>query len=496
LALVLARILAGLVLAPAAAAASFDSAGRHGTVEFDAGPAVHGYRVHVAATEFKRTQAGTVTITLTRRSGASMQSHQWLFTGRSAPRVDISLTRATVKGDFGPFGKLNIRIRGTGKTRHTALVPPSSAYSACTSAGRQAERAARVTGTLSLHLDQGLFRGVRARGFSGGRAIDTPRYRCKPVPADRAGTAVTLAGGDFSAFQLKPGGSVTESVRVERRQDTPTAPSTDDGKVQSVHTISVGGLPASALRRAGDLSSATVRAGGAWLSGSVRYTAHTPPGDQSTQGIGAGDFAAHFDSLGTLDPLDTAVQLSLRDETYVAPAKPAGVQWHATDLTGTTAAHDLGFDNDTVYAAGQTATSQTWDFGDGTHATIAGAAPHTTHTYATYGSYDVTLTVTLPDGQLASKTRTVESPDVPPQPAWIDTSASAHAGDEIAFAGFVDDPDSTTFTWLWSFGDGTTSNVMNPTHLYPDAGTYLVSLRVTDEGGAGGMTTMPVTIAP
>lgn len=34
-------------------------------------------------------------------------------------------------------------------------------------------------------------------------------------------------------------------------------------------------------------------------------------------------------------------------------------------------------------------------------------------------------------------------------------------------------------TVLWTFGDGTTSTVVNPTHLYASAGTYTVSLTVT-----------------
>lgn len=37
--------------------------------------------------------------------------------------------------------------------------------------------------------------------------------------------------------------------------------------------------------------------------------------------------------------------------------------------------------------------------------------------------------------------------------------------------------------WLWSFGDGTTSTLQNPTHFYPSAGTYTVILTVTTFGG-------------
>ena len=35
-------------------------------------------------------------------------------------------------------------------------------------------------------------------------------------------------------------------------------------------------------------------------------------------------------------------------------------------------------------------------------------------------------------------------------------------------------------TWLWSFGDGSTSTVQNPSHIYSAAGTFTVSLTVTN----------------
>jgi len=39
------------------------------------------------------------------------------------------------------------------------------------------------------------------------------------------------------------------------------------------------------------------------------------------------------------------------------------------------------------------------------------------------------------------------------------------------------------YTWHWDFGDGATSNLQNPTHVYDKAGTYTVTLTVTDANG-------------
>ncbi|HEU4662649.1 MAG TPA: protease pro-enzyme activation domain-containing protein, partial [Dokdonella sp.] len=54
-------------------------------------------------------------------------------------------------------------------------------------------------------------------------------------------------------------------------------------------------------------------------------------------------------------------------------------------------------------------------------------------------------------------------------------------------ANFTDsssDSDGTIASRSWTFGDGGTSTATNPSHTYASAGTYSVSLTVTDNGGA------------
>ncbi|MFD1247604.1 PKD domain-containing protein [Nocardioides ginsengisoli] len=57
------------------------------------------------------------------------------------------------------------------------------------------------------------------------------------------------------------------------------------------------------------------------------------------------------------------------------------------------------------------------------------------------------------------------------------------------------DADGTVVTWAWDFGDNTTGSGITPNHVYATPGTYQVKLTVTDDDGATGTVTQPVTIA-
>jgi PKD repeat protein len=56
------------------------------------------------------------------------------------------------------------------------------------------------------------------------------------------------------------------------------------------------------------------------------------------------------------------------------------------------------------------------------------------------------------------------------------------------------DPDGQVVSWAWTFGDGATGTGRTAAHTYAGAGTYDVTLVVTDDKGATATTTVPVTV--
>lgn len=123
-----------------------------------------------------------------------------------------------------------------------------------------------------------------------------------------------------------------------------------------------------------------------------------------------------------------------------------------------------------------------WDFGDSS----SGSGVNPTHVYAAGGTYTVTLTVN--DGKVDSEpsttTATIEEiNDAPVADAGPDQSASI--GGTVIFDGSGSyDIDDGIASYEWDFGDETSgSGGLSTSHVYSAAGTYNITLTVTDVGG-------------
>ncbi|MDF1565123.1 MAG: PKD domain-containing protein [Deltaproteobacteria bacterium] len=137
-----------------------------------------------------------------------------------------------------------------------------------------------------------------------------------------------------------------------------------------------------------------------------------------------------------------------------------------------------------------------WDFGDGAP---AGSGPTVSHTYGSNGVYTVTLTVTDDRGLTGTDTTAVVigggASNLPPT-ADAGASYAAELGSAITFDGSgSSDADGSIASYSWDLGDGNTATGVGPTHTYSAAGSYLVTLTVTDDDGATATDTTLATVS-
>jgi PKD repeat protein len=80
-------------------------------------------------------------------------------------------------------------------------------------------------------------------------------------------------------------------------------------------------------------------------------------------------------------------------------------------------------------------------------------------------------------------------------PASVQAKADFTYEQTIQFTGTATDADGDAIaTWSWTFGDGATSALQNPTHRYPNGGTFTVTLTVTDARGVSGSVSKTITV--
>jgi len=123
-------------------------------------------------------------------------------------------------------------------------------------------------------------------------------------------------------------------------------------------------------------------------------------------------------------------------------------------------------------------TSWSWDFGDGE----TSAEQHPSHTYQTADTFNVSLTVTGPGGEdTMTRENYIRISDPPPVADFTADTTQGQWPFDVSFSDLSNGPVST---WLWDFGDGSTSTEQNPSHTYQDADTLNVTLIATGPGGA------------
>jgi gliding motility-associated-like protein len=136
-----------------------------------------------------------------------------------------------------------------------------------------------------------------------------------------------------------------------------------------------------------------------------------------------------------------------------------------------------------------------WNFGDPDSNSNTSQIDQPTHVYNNDGSYDVSLSITTAEGCVTDTVLT-DFVDVFPLP-----NANFDLNPEVvnllsADIEFTDLSAGNIVNWNWNFGDGESSNVQNPSHLYGDTGTFSIRLLVTTDKGCTDETVRQVIVEP
>jgi len=159
---------------------------------------------------------------------------------------------------------------------------------------------------------------------------------------------------------------------------------------------------------------------------------------------------------------------------------------------------DQTVNEDTAVAFSSTSTdavgiiSHTWTFTDVTPQTLTGINP--TYTFATPGTYTVTLTVADAAGNHATDTIVITVLDITKPVANAGSDQTVTADTSVSFDASNSTDNMAIVSYEWDFGDGTTGTGKTTTHTYTEPGTYNVTLTVKDAADNSKTDSITITV--
>ena len=136
-----------------------------------------------------------------------------------------------------------------------------------------------------------------------------------------------------------------------------------------------------------------------------------------------------------------------------------------------------------------------WDLdGDGTYDAVTHEATFET-SFGQNGVHALCVRVTDLRGNTATSTPAqLEVTNREPEAAFSLQTSTISDREPAAFIDQSSDRDGEIVSWSWDFGDGTISSDVHPIHAYGVAGSYDVTLSVTDDDGATATTSQTVAV--
>jgi PKD repeat protein len=295
-----------------------------------------------------------------------------------------------------------------------------------------------------------------------------------------AGRALTYAW-NFGDGQTGTGATTTHAYAADGTYTVALTVTDDHGLTSSVsHSVTVHQAPTAAF-------TPTVKSLSVALDGTASAAAGTATissydwnfGDGSAHGTGA--TATHAYAAAGTYPVTLTVTDSqgatgtIEHDVVVAHTAPVAA------FTPTISLSDLSVDASASTASDSATLSYDWSWGDGSP---DGSGVTATHHYAAVGSYPVTLTVTDSLGGVTTVSHTVTASTHAAPVASFTSSASGLTASLNGSGSSASDGASIS-SYDWNFGDGSSHGTgATPSHAYATAGTYSVTLTVTDSMGA------------
>ena len=221
---------------------------------------------------------------------------------------------------------------------------------------------------------------------------------------------------------------------------------------------------------------------GVTSSGSTAFTTYATPGTYVT----------------TLTVTDSDGDHDTATKTIIVTAAPNVPPTAAIGSTGSggIAPYAVSFDGSGSSDPDGSIASYSWDFGDS-------SPPNTTvspsHTYTSPGTYSAVLTVTDNQGATGTATKVITvipKPNILPNASITTVSVAGTIPLTVNLSGSnSNDPDGTIASYSWDLGNGQTSTAVTAQGNYTVAGSYTVTLTVTDNQGGTGTQQLTIDVS-
>ncbi len=288
-----------------------------------------------------------------------------------------------------------------------------------------------------------------------------------------SGSSISASGkittrSDVDVFQFSTGdGIVTINLNpAPRGANLDIQARISDAQGNVIATINPTGLPAAISQS---------------LSAGVYYL--------TIDGVGAGDLTIGYSDYASIG------QYSITGTIPASGAQAPIAAVTANPTSGTTPL-TVSFSSINSSDADGTIVGYSWNFGDGTSST----EPNPVHVYNTAGTFTAVLTVTDNSSLTGTSSVVITASS---QPAANQSPVAVAGADKTSGGAPLtvnfssqgsNDPDGTIASYSWNFGDGTSSNLANPSYTYNSAGNYTATLTVTDNNGATGTSSVAITV--